>query len=165
MSFQTGRSTQADLRYGAGMSRRILVLNGPNLNLLGTREPDVYGSDTLDDIVAELTTRAAAAGFGLRAFQSNSEGALVDAIQGAAGSIDGIVFNPGAYTHTSIALRDAISAVGLPVVETHLSNVHARESFRHTSMLTAVCVGVVAGFGRTSYRLALDAMLAHLDGA
>ncbi len=142
----------------------ILILNGPNLNLLGTREPEVYGADTLDDIVAELRSLAAARGYDVDAVQSNVEGELVDALHTARTTAAGVVFNPGAYTHTSIALRDAISAVELPVVETHLSNVHAREEFRHTSMLTAVCLGVVGGFGRNSYRLALDALISHLDG-
>lgn len=141
----------------------ILILNGPNLNLLGTREPEVYGTDTLDDIVEELRSVAAARGYDVEAVQSNLEGELVDALHSARTTAAGVVFNPGAYTHTSIALRDAISAVGLPVVETHLSNVHAREEFRHTSMLTAVCLGVVGGFGRTSYRLALDALISHLE--
>jgi len=142
----------------------ILILNGPNLNLLGTREPEVYGADTLDDIVEELRSLAAARGYEIDAVQSNVEGELVDALHAARTTAAGVVFNPGAYTHTSIALRDAISAVELPVVETHLSNVHAREEFRHTSMLTAVCLGVIGGFGRTSYRLALDALITHLDG-
>ncbi len=141
----------------------ILILNGPNLNLLGTREPEVYGADTLDDIVDELQSLAADRGYEIEAVQSNIEGELVDALHAARTTAAGVVFNPGAYTHTSIALRDAISAVELPVVETHLSNVHAREEFRHTSMLTAVCLGVVGGFGRTSYRLALDALISHLD--
>lgn len=141
----------------------ILILNGPNLNLLGTREPEVYGADTLDDIIDELRTLASERGYEIEAVQSNVEGELVDALHVARSSAVGVVFNPGAYTHTSIALRDAISAVELPVVETHLSNVHAREEFRHTSMLTAVCLGVVGGFGRTSYRLALDALITHLD--
>ena len=142
---------------------KILILNGPNLNLLGTREPEVYGADTLDDIVEELRSLAAARGYEIDAVQSNVEGELVDALHAARTTAAGVVFNPGAYTHTSIALRDAISAVELPVVETHLSNVHAREEFRHTSMLTAVCLGVVGGFGRTSYRLALDELITHLE--
>ena len=142
---------------------QLLLLNGPNLNLLGTREPEVYGSDTLADIEAELAELARARGHELYARQSNNEGELVDALHDARERAAGVVFNPGAYTHTSIALRDAIAAIELPVVETHLSNVHAREEFRHTSMLSAVCLGVVGGFGRTSYRLALDALISHLD--
>ncbi len=145
------------------MAWQILVLNGPNLNLLGTREPDVYGSDTLDDILADLRVVAGSRHTEIRDYQSNSEGALVDALHDAQGWADGVVFNPGAYTHTSVALRDAISSIGLPVVETHLSNVHAREPFRHTSMVSAVCLGVVGGFGRDSYTLALDGLLRHLE--
>jgi len=144
------------------MARQILVLNGPNLNLLGIREPDVYGSTTLADIVADLRTDFSERAE-LRDTQSNSEGELIDALHDARTWADGVVFNPGAYTHTSVALRDAISACELPVVETHLSNVHAREEFRHTSMLSAVCLGVVGGFGRHSYALALDGLLRHLD--
>ena len=144
------------------MARQILVLNGPNLNLLGTREPDVYGSTTLDDILDDLRTDFAGRA-DLRDAQSNSEGELVDALHDARTWADGVVFNPGAYTHTSVELRDAISACELPVVETHLSNVHAREEFRHTSMLSAVCLGVVGGFGRHSYSIALDGLLRHLD--
>jgi 3-dehydroquinate dehydratase-2 len=140
----------------------ILILNGPNLNLLGTREPDVYGSHTLDDIVAECRAVAAEHGFDITAVQSNIEGELIDALHSARDTSVGVVFNPGAYTHTSIALRDAISAVDLPVIETHMSNVHAREEFRHTSMVSAVCVGVVGGFGRDSYRLALEGLVRHL---
>ena len=141
---------------------RILILNGPNLNLLGVREPEVYGHTTLDDIVSGLATQAAAAGATIQHMQSNSEGALVDALHAARTSADGVVFNPGAYTHTSVALRDAISAIDLPVVETHLSNVHAREDFRQSSLLSAVCLGVIGGFGPHSYTLALDALLEHL---
>jgi len=149
--------------YPLGMTDRILLLNGPNLNLLGTREPEVYGSESLDDVVATLQTYATERDIELRDAQSNSEGALIDALHDARTWADGVVFNPGGYTHTSIALRDAISAIDLPVVETHLSNVHAREPFRHTSMLSAVCLGVVAGFGRDSYFLALDALKRHLS--
>lgn len=145
------------------MTREILVLNGPNLNLLGTREPDVYGSDTLEDILTDLRAQAESSNAALRHLQSNSEGELIDAIQDAMTWASGIVFNPGGYTHTSVALRDAIAGSSLPVVETHVSNVHAREDFRHTSLLSAVCLGVVGGFGRDSYAVALDALLRHLD--
>jgi 3-dehydroquinate dehydratase-2 len=145
------------------MTRRILVLNGPNLNLLGTREVDVYGAATLDDILASIRDAAAQRDVEIYDIQSNGEGALVDALQDARTRADGVIFNPGAYTHYSIALRDAISSIGVPVVETHLSNVHARESFRHTSVVSAVCLGVIAGFGPDGYLLALDALLRHLD--
>jgi 3-dehydroquinate dehydratase II len=145
------------------MTRTILVLNGPNLNLLGTREPEIYGNDTLADILRDLRSHAAELGVTIVDFQSNTEGELVGRLHDARGEVDGVVFNPGAFTHYSIALRDAISGTGLAVVETHLSNVHAREEFRHTSVLAPVCVGVVAGFGRHSYFVALDALLRHLS--
>jgi len=145
------------------MTCRILVLNGPNLNLLGTREVDVYGSATLDDILVALRSTAAERGAEIYDVQSNTEGVLIDALHEARTRADGVIFNPGAYTHYSVALRDAIASIDVPVVETHLSNVHAREEFRHTSVVTGVCLGVVAGFGTDSYLLALDALLRHLE--
>ena len=141
---------------------RILVLHGPNLNLLGTREPGLYGQDTLAEIDAELQQQAERLGAQLDCFQSNHEGALVERIHQAAESVDGILINAGAYTHTSIALRDALLGVGLPFVELHLSNVHARERFRHRSFLADKAVGVICGFGPISYYLALEGMVAHL---
>jgi 3-dehydroquinate dehydratase-2 len=141
----------------------ILVLHGPNLNLLGTREPEVYGSMTLDDINARLEETAAANGATLRILQSNHEGALIDAIHEARGWADGLIVNPGGYTHTSVALRDAISAVEIPAIEVHLSNVFAREPFRHHSYISPVCLGVISGLGWMGYQLALERLLAEGD--
>jgi 3-dehydroquinate dehydratase II len=143
----------------------LLVLHGPNLNLLGTREPETYGRTTLAEIDAALAATATEHGHSLSTFQSNAEGALIDRIHAAAK--DGtafIVINPGALTHTSIALRDALAGVAIPFVEVHLSNIHAREPFRHASMLTGIAVGVVAGFGADSYRLGLEAAIRRLAG-
>jgi 3-dehydroquinate dehydratase-2 len=141
---------------------RILVLNGPNLNLLGRREPSVYGARTLQDIESMLRERAAALGVEIDFRQHNDEGALVTAIGETPGRFDGLVFNPAAYTHTSVALRDALSAVRIPCVEVHLSNTAAREEFRHRSLTAAACVGVIAGFGADSYLLALEALVGYL---
>jgi len=136
---------------------KVLVIHGPNLNTLGQREPEVYGHTTLDDINAMLTEEAGKLGIEVQFMQSNVEGELVDAIQGAVGKIDAIVINPAAYTHTSVALRDAVAAVDIPAIEVHLSNVYAREEFRHHSYIAPVAVGQIAGFGKESYRLALIA--------
>ena len=144
---------------------RVLVIHGPNLNLLGTREPHIYGTTTLAEIDAELVRRGAARGCDVETLQSNHEGVIIDAIQSAKGRCDAIVINAGAFTHTSYAIRDAIEAVALPVVEVHISNIHAREAFRHHSVLAARCVGQICGFGAQSYYLGLDAALGVVEGS
>ena len=144
---------------------KILVLHGPNLNLLGSRENDVYGSVTLDAINRELEGLAKAEGVKLAIHQSNAEGELVDWIQKAAGDFDALLINPGAFTHTSIALRDAIAGVGLPAIEVHLSNIYRREGFRQHSYIAGVAVGQISGFGSDSYVLGLRAAVAHVKRA
>ncbi len=138
--------------------KNILVMNGPNLNLLGVREPGVYGSDSYDTLCARIREKAATMDMAVDFFQSNGEGELIDRLHAAVGQVDGVILNAGAYTHYSYALRDAIAATKLPVVEVHISNIHAREEFRHTSVIAPVCVGQIAGFGLNSYLLALQAL-------
>jgi len=146
------------------MSNRILILHGPNLNLLGQREPEVYGRETLADINESLSLLADELAVAIETYQSNHEGNLIDKIHAAQNDgFTGIIINPGGLTHTSVALRDAISSIDLPVIEAHLSNIHARESFRHHSYVAGVVVGQVAGFGAMSYQLALRGLVAHLS--
>lgn len=147
----------------AKQMRKILVIHGPNLNLLGSREVDVYGSVTIDAINKELKSLAKAKGVALEIIQSNHEGDIVEAIGGAKGKFAAILINPAAYTHTSVAIRDAISAVRIPTVEVHLSNIYAREEFRHTSLVAPVAAGQVSGFGKASYTLGLEAAIGLLD--
>lgn len=145
------------------MALNILLLNGPNLNLLGTREPEIYGSGTLADIEHAGIAQAIAAGATLSAFQSNHEGALIDRIHAArTDGVDAIVINPGGLTHTSVALRDALAATGIPFIEVHISNIHRREAFRHTSYLSAIAVAVICGLGAEGYRAAIDFALKKL---
>lgn len=148
----------------AESSSRILVVNGPNLNLLGTREPGLYGSETLQDVEALCTSAAASLGYDVGCVQSNHEGALVDAIQGARGAAQGIIINPAAYTHTSVAIADALRAVALPVIEVHISNVHAREEFRRHSYVSPVADAVIAGAGIDGYRFAVERLARLLEG-
>lgn len=138
--------------------KKILVIHGPNLNLLGEREPGVYGSDTFESINAEIIAKAERSGFACDIFQSNHEGEIIDKLHDARKNYDGVIINAGAYTHYSYAIRDAISAIKIPVVEVHMSNIHAREEFRHHSVISPVCVGQIAGFGKASYLLAVEAL-------
>lgn len=143
------------------MKKKILIINGPNLNLLGTRQPEVYGSSTFEEYLTRLKQEFA--DVELTYYQSNVEGELINALHNTVNDVGGVVFNAGGYTHTSVAIRDAISAIDIPVVEVHISNTAAREEFRHTSMLTGVCVGVIAGFGLNSYHLAIQALTTYLS--
>ena len=143
----------------------VLVLHGPNLNLLGTREPEIYGTVTLEDIDRAIATRASELGVEVRVMQTNLEGELVDAIQDAAGWADAMVINPGGYSHTSVAIRDALAAVEVPAIEVHLSNPLAREPFRHTDLVGAACVGVIVGLGAMGYLLALEAAVGTKEDA
>ena len=138
---------------------KLLIINGPNLNMLGIREPAIYGSQNFDSLCRFIEDKAAELGIEVELFQSNSEGDIVTRIQQAYGRMDGIVINPAAYTHTSVALHDCIRSLKAPVIEVHISNVHTREEFRHHSMISAACRGVIAGFGLTSYRLAVEALV------
>jgi 3-dehydroquinate dehydratase II len=142
----------------------VIVLHGPNLNLLGLREPGIYGATTLAQIDSQLTELGTSLGTAVQSFQSNHEGVIVDTIHAARGQHQGILINAGAYTHTSVAIRDALSAVQIPTVEVHLSNIYKREEFRHHSYLASISVGQISGFGANSYYLGLQALVAHLEG-
>ena len=143
---------------------KILILHGANLNMLGLREPEIYGKMTLDELNQRLRDAGQSLGLDISAQQFNSEGALVDALQEARLWADGVIFNPGGYTHTSVALRDAIASINIPVIEVHISNVYAREPFRHNSMISGVCAGKIVGFGWRSYLLGLHALCGILEG-
>jgi len=145
--------------------RSILVMNGPNLNLLGEREPHIYGSMTMDEINTRVIEEGRKMNIEVRTFQSNSEGALIDALQEARHWASGVIFNPGAYTHNSVALRDCIAAISPPVIEVHISNIYARDEFRHKSVLSPVCKGKITGFGWRSYLLALQALVWMMEEA
>ncbi|MEW6512693.1 MAG: type II 3-dehydroquinate dehydratase [Pseudomonadota bacterium] len=163
MSNSNSKKASAKKDSGTTLNARILVLHGPNLNLLGTREPDVYGRTTLADIHAVMEARAHVDGVQIESFQSNSEGGLIDRVQAAgAEGIEFIILNPGGYTHTSVALRDALAAVQIPFIEVHLSNIFARETFRHHSYFSEIAVGTICGLGAQGYALALDAALARI---
>ena len=163
MSNPTRKKSSAKKGSGTALNARILVLHGPNLNLLGTREPDVYGRTTLADIHAMMEARAHRDGVQIESFQSNSEGGLIDRVQAAgAEGIEFIILNPGGYTHTSVALRDAFAAVRIPFIEVHLSNIFAREAFRHHSYFSEIAVGTICGLGAQGYALALEAALARI---
>ena len=142
---------------------KILLLNGPNLNMLGTREPEKYGNITLADIETNMVNLAGEKGVVLNTFQSNHEGEIIDKIQSLKGEYDGLIINAGGFTHTSVAIRDAISAVSIPTVEVHMTNIHAREDFRHQSYLSGVSIGIVAGFKEKSYEFALDGLIDYLN--
>ena len=142
---------------------KILLLNGPNLNMLGTREPEKYGNITLADIETNMVNLAGEKGVVLNTFQSNHEGEIIDKIQSLKGEYDGLIINAGGFTHTSVAIRDAISAVSIPTVEVHMTNIHAREDFRHNSYLSGVSIGIVAGFKEKSYEFALDGLIDYLN--
>lgn len=141
---------------------KILVINGPNINLLGTREPEKYGAQTFVDLEKNLRDWGFKLGVEVETYQSNIEGEIVSIIQSAMGKIDGIVINPAGYSHTSVAIRDAISAVQIPTVEVHLTNIHAREDFRHVCIIAPVCVGQITGFGQNSYKLGMQALVDYL---
>ena len=143
---------------------KLLIINGPNLNLLGIREPGIYGAESYETLCKQILDFAQARGIEAELFQSNHEGALVDKIQAAYGDADGIVINPGAYTHTSVALLDALKAVNIPAVEVHISDVNAREAFRQISYIRAACIATITGHGLRGYREAMDLLIAHLSG-